>query len=69
VLTQPPDRVSYRQLTPTDEDLQSIMRHARRAGILDRDIALGDLVDRRFIPEYIRPVELVVRRPEDGGPP
>ena len=53
VLTQPPDRVSYRQLTPTDEDLHAIMHYAIKAGILHREIDLGNIVDRRFIPDHI----------------
>lgn len=56
VLTQPPDRVSYRQLAPTDEDMRAIMRYAIRAGILHGPIDLGDLVDRRFIPDHIQPI-------------
>jgi len=58
VLTQPPDRVSYRQLTPTDEDLRDIMHYARKAGILKQDIPLDDLVDRRFIPQHIEPARI-----------
>ncbi len=53
VLTQPPDRVSYRMLTPTDEDMRGIMKYAIKAGILKREIDLRDLVDRRFIPDHI----------------
>lgn len=56
VLTQPPDRVSYRQLDPTDEDMRAIMHHAIRAGILRGPIDLVDLVDRRFLPEHIQPI-------------
>jgi NitT/TauT family transport system substrate-binding protein len=55
VLTQPPDRVSYRHLTPTDEDLEMIMKYALKAGILRKPIDVGDLVDRRFIPADIKP--------------
>lgn len=55
VLTQPTDRVSYRHLTPTDEDLQQIMKYALKAGILRKPIDLSDLVDRRFIPSDIQP--------------
>ncbi|TMQ14001.1 MAG: ABC transporter substrate-binding protein [Deltaproteobacteria bacterium] len=58
VLTQPPDRVSYRQLTPSDEDLRSIMHYALKAKILRRAIDLSDLIDRRFIPETIHPAEI-----------
>jgi NitT/TauT family transport system substrate-binding protein len=63
VLTQPPDRVSYRMLTPTDADLQKIHDMALKAGILDKPISMGDLIDRRFIPADIRPAPIDV----DGG--
>ncbi len=63
VLTQPPDRVSYRQLTPTDEDMRSIMHHAIKAGILHGEISLGDLVDRRFIPDTIQPARIEAPAP------
>jgi NitT/TauT family transport system substrate-binding protein len=58
VLTQPPDRVSYRMLTPTDEDMQAIEHYAIKAGILKHEIPLGDLVDRRFIPDHIEPARI-----------
>jgi NitT/TauT family transport system substrate-binding protein len=58
VLTQPPDRVSYRHLTPTDEDLRAIMKYALKAGILRKEIDLHDLVDRRFIPNDIEPAKI-----------
>ncbi|MEJ7597916.1 MAG: ABC transporter substrate-binding protein [Kofleriaceae bacterium] len=58
VLTSPLDRVSYRHLTPTDEDLQQIMKYALKAGILRRPIDLSDLVDRRFIPQDIQPAAI-----------
>ncbi len=60
VLTQPADRVSYRHLTPTDEDLRAIMKYALKAGILRNEIDLADLVDRRFIPQDIQPAKLSV---------
>ena len=55
VLTEPPDRVSYRQLTPSDEDMTSIMTYAIKAGVLRGPIDLHDLIDRRFIPARIEP--------------
>jgi NitT/TauT family transport system substrate-binding protein len=60
VLTQPPDRVSYRMLTPTDEELQRIHDMALKAGILERPINVKDLVDRQFIPADIRPAKITV---------
>ncbi len=62
VLTQPPDRVSYRHLTPTDEDLNMIMKYALKAGILRKPIDLTDLVDRRFIPTDIQPAMIDASR-------
>lgn len=58
VLTQPPDRVSYRHLTPTDEDLKAIEKYALKAGILKKPIDLSTLVDRRFIPTDIEPAKI-----------
>jgi NitT/TauT family transport system substrate-binding protein len=63
VLTQPPDRVSYRQLTPSDEDLQTIMTYALKAGILQKPIDVAQLVDRRFIPKTIAPAKITVADP------
>jgi NitT/TauT family transport system substrate-binding protein len=60
VLTQPKDRVSYRMLTPTDEDIQQIADMAFRAGLLTRPARAQDVVDRRFIPKNITPRPLAV---------
>ncbi|MBD0325560.1 MAG: ABC transporter substrate-binding protein [Pyrinomonadaceae bacterium] len=60
VLTQPPDRVSYRMLTPTDEDLQQIHDMAIKTGILERPIRMSDLVDRQFIPQDIKAADIDV---------
>jgi NitT/TauT family transport system substrate-binding protein len=59
VLTQPPDRVSYRMLTPTDEELQQIHDMALKAGILEKPIEMKDLIDRSFIPAEIKPANIV----------
>ena len=58
VLTQPPDRVSYRMLTPTDEDLQKIHDMAIKAGVLTKPISMSDLIDREFIPKDIKPANI-----------
>ncbi|HKX30498.1 MAG TPA: ABC transporter substrate-binding protein [Blastocatellia bacterium] len=60
VLTQPPDRVSYRMLTPTDEEFQKIQDMALKAGILEHPIEIKDLLDRRFIPADIKPANITV---------
>jgi len=61
VLTQPPDRVSYRMLTPTDEELQRIHDMALKARILERPIEMKDLIDRRFIPVEIKGANIAVQ--------
>jgi len=61
VLTQPPDRVSYRMLTPTDEDLNAINLMAVKAGILERPIDMKSLVDRSFVPADIKPAIIDVQ--------
>ncbi|HEY0406718.1 MAG TPA: ABC transporter substrate-binding protein [Pyrinomonadaceae bacterium] len=58
VLTQPPNRVSYRMLTPTDEDLQQIHDMAIKVGILDQPIKMSDLIDRQFIPQDIKAADI-----------
>jgi NitT/TauT family transport system substrate-binding protein len=60
VLTQPPDRVSYSMLEPGDVELQRIADMAVEAGILERRLDVKDLVDRRFIPEDIKPAAITV---------
>lgn len=58
VLTQPPDRVSYRMLTPGDDEMQRIADMALDAGILERHLDIHGLVDREFIPADIRPARI-----------
>ncbi len=53
VLTTPPDRVSYRMLTPTDADLQQIEDMAITAGVMKTPISMKDMVDREFVPAVI----------------
>lgn len=58
VLTTPTDRVSYRQLTPGDEDIKEIHDMALEAGLLAKPIELKDLVDKSFVPEVIKKIKL-----------
>ena len=70
VLTRPPDRVSYVNLTPTDSDLQTIADAARQMGLLKAPVDLKALVDRRFIPKTITPADITVTAalpPADAG--
>jgi NitT/TauT family transport system substrate-binding protein len=58
VLQHPPDRVSYRMLTPTDADLQKIHDLALKIGILGKPVLMSDLIDRSFIPADIKPADI-----------
>lgn len=60
VLTQPPDRVSYRMLTPTDDELGAIRDMATKAGILETRVEIKDLLDRSFIPADIKAADIDV---------
>jgi NitT/TauT family transport system substrate-binding protein len=53
VLTADPHRVSYVQLTPTDEDLQKIQDMGLKMGLLTKKIPMHDLIDRDYVPETI----------------
>ncbi len=61
VLTQPPDRVSYRMLDPSDQDMEQIESMALKAGILKQHIAMSDLLDRSFIPSDIKAADIDMR--------
>jgi len=58
VLTTPPDRVSYRMLTPTEAEFQRIADMALAAGILDKPMDVTGLIDRSFIPTEIPPARI-----------
>jgi NitT/TauT family transport system substrate-binding protein len=55
VLTSDPARVSYVNLTPTDEDLQMIQNMGIKMGLLKKPILMEQLIDRSFLPEVIEP--------------
>lgn len=58
VLTQPPDRVSYRQLTPGDDEIAKIGEMAFKAGVLKKPVDVASLLDKSFIPKEIKPQEI-----------
>lgn len=64
VLTQPPDRVSYRMLTPTDEEMQKIHDMALKVGVLEKPVSMQEMLDRQFIPKDIKPAEIDLSRAE-----
>lgn len=61
VLTQPPDRVSYRMLAPTDAELQTIQDMGLKLGVLEKRVPMSELIDRRFIPKHIVPANIDMR--------
>jgi len=58
VLTQPPDRVSYRMLDPSDAEMEKIRDMGIQAGILTAKTPMSDLIDRSFIPADIKPADI-----------
>jgi len=67
VLTQPKDRVSYRMLTPTDEEIQKIADMALKTGVLQKPVNVRELVDRSFIPAQLKPLDLDVQATAEKG--
>ena len=53
VLTADPHRVSYINLTPTDDDLQQIQDMGLKMGLLTKRIPMNQLIDRDFVPAVI----------------
>jgi NitT/TauT family transport system substrate-binding protein len=62
VLTQPPDRVTYRNLNPTDAEMIKIMEMGISLGFLKQETPLTDLIDRTYIPAEIKPAEIDLKR-------
>ncbi|HEU0119808.1 MAG TPA: ABC transporter substrate-binding protein [Bryobacteraceae bacterium] len=58
VLTKPPDRVSYRMLNPSDDEMQSIADMALKAGLLQTHVDVREILDRSFIPTDSRPLKI-----------
>jgi NitT/TauT family transport system substrate-binding protein len=58
VLTEPPDRVSYRMLDPTDQEMEKIRDMGIKAGILTTKIDMKDLLDRSFVPADIKAADI-----------
>ena len=62
VLTQPPDRVTYRNLNPTDEEMQRIMDMGISLGFLKVRTPMSELMDRSFFPSEIKPAQIDMSR-------
>lgn len=62
VLTQPADRVTYRNLRPSDVEMQKIMDMGFDLGFLKKKVSLDDLLDRSFIPDRIMMAKIDLAR-------
>lgn len=62
ILTQPVDRVTYRNLNPTDVELFKIRDMGRELGFLKKETPISDLIDRSFFPAKIEPAKIDMTR-------
>ena len=62
VLTQPTDRVTYRNLNPTDAEMQRIMDMGISLGFLKTKTPLLALMDRNFLPKTVVPTRIDMSR-------
>lgn len=58
VLTADPHRVSYINLTPNDEELQSIQNMGIALGLLTKPTPMNELIDASFLPPEISPAPI-----------
>jgi NitT/TauT family transport system substrate-binding protein len=65
VLTSEPRRVSYVQLTPTEEDFQLIHDMGLKLGLLKKRIPLNELIDHNYIPKEIKEAPIDVTKIPD----
>lgn len=65
VLTQPPDRVTYTGLNPTDAEMQKIMDMGISLKFLKKNIPMTELMDRSFIGPDIAPAKIDMSRMEE----
>lgn len=58
VLTSEPHRVSYVNLTPSDEELELIQQTGLSLGLLTKRTPMTELIDRSFIPSELTPANI-----------
>jgi NitT/TauT family transport system substrate-binding protein len=68
VLTQPADRVTYRNLNPTDEELNKILDMGMSLGFIKKRVSMDDLMDRSFFPSQIKPANVDMTRLDEIAP-
>jgi NitT/TauT family transport system substrate-binding protein len=69
VLTTPPDRVRYDDLTPTVEELEKMQAMALKLGIFTTPIKMTDLLDDRFVDTAPAQIELDTKPITDSWSP
>lgn len=62
ILTQPPDRVTYRNLNPTDEEMNKILDMGMSLGFLKKKTPMSELMDRNYIPATVNAPNLDLSR-------
>lgn len=62
VLTQPADRVTYRNLNPTDEELRRIQDMGTSLGFLKGGLPIDQFLDRQFMPAAVQAPRLDLSR-------
>ena len=65
VLTQPPDRVTFRNLNPTDEEMTKILEMGISLGFLKKRTPMDELIDRTYIPKDIQPASIDLSRMDE----
>jgi NitT/TauT family transport system substrate-binding protein len=60
VLTQPPDRVSYRMLNPKVAEIQRIYDMGVKVGVFDKPMDVSTGIDTQFIPTEIQAAKIQV---------
>lgn len=68
VLTQPADRVTYRNLSPTDAEMTKIQDMGIELGFLKKRVPMDELIERRFFPTTIAAAKVDLSRMAEFAP-
>ena len=60
--------MTYRNLNPTDEELQKIEDMGASLGFIKTKVPIDQLIDRQFIPEYVDSLKLDLSRLQELVP-
>ncbi|MEO6394105.1 MAG: ABC transporter substrate-binding protein [Pyrinomonadaceae bacterium] len=69
ILTQTPELVTYRNLNPTDIELQKIFDMGMSLGFFTKPLVLDQLIDRTFFPTNIQPAKVDLSKLSEMAPP